>query len=143
MDGVFQFHGSISFVDWDRGLDSVIINGKSVSTNTLIGSSQQDIVTGNAGADLLSGGGENDKLSGMGGNDTLNGGSGDDVLSGGDGEDIASYAGSGPTSPGVGVTVSLAIACGSDPTTSRPTAGTSASWSTAGTWRSSRGRRRL
>lgn len=53
----------------------------------IIGSNQNDHLTGNAAANLLRGGGGNDILRGGNGNDELDGGPGNDVLYGGPGDD--------------------------------------------------------
>lgn len=68
---------------------------------TIIGNTNQDILTGGNGDDRLSGLGSSDTLDGGAGNDILLGGLQADVLIGGTGTDTASYEAS------AGVTVSL------------------------------------
>ncbi len=53
----------------------------------VVGTNQNDTITGNSVANVLIGLGGNDTLNGMGGNDTLNGDDGNDTLNGGDGGD--------------------------------------------------------
>ncbi|MEW6600510.1 MAG: calcium-binding protein, partial [Nitrospirota bacterium] len=79
--------------------DGTIINGAdigvaipyttrgTVNNDTLIGSSERDILYGDAANDTLTGNAGNDILYGDAGIDTLNGNDGDDVLYGGDGND--------------------------------------------------------
>jgi serralysin len=55
---------------------------------TLIGTQQNDVLSGSGGADILVGLGGNDRLQGQAGNDVLLGGKGDDDLNGGSGLDI-------------------------------------------------------
>jgi Ca2+-binding RTX toxin-like protein len=69
-----------------------------VSIENLIGSADNDILSGDSGANVLTGGA---------GDDILTGGAGADVLDGGAGNDTASYAGSA-----LGVTVDLATGFG-------------------------------
>ena len=68
----------------------------------VIGSMDDDTLTGNDGKNMLSGLGGDDTLDGGDGDDTLEGGPGADRLTGGDDDDTASYAGSR-----MGVTVRL------------------------------------
>ncbi len=63
-----------------------VIGGDS-NSNTINGTSGNDIIYGYAGNDTLNGGGGNDILRGGAGNDTLNGGDGNDILIGGKGND--------------------------------------------------------
>ena len=60
-----------------------------MSTETIIGGSGNDVLTGTALADVMDGAGGNDVLIGGGGNDTLTGGPGDDrfIFAPGDGSD--------------------------------------------------------
>jgi len=53
----------------------------------LIGTEDDDVLTGSSGGDFISGLGGNDILQGLGGNDQISGGSGDDLISAGDGND--------------------------------------------------------
>ena len=69
----------------------------------VIGSTQNDDLTGDDGNNMLNGRLGNDKLDGRAANDALIGGAGADALDGGAGIDTASYAGSA-----AGVTVNLA-----------------------------------
>ncbi len=71
----------------------------------VIGSNDDDVLTGDGGANILNGLDGNDQLFGLGGNDTLIGGAGDDVLAGGggtdsidggEGNDTNSFEGIGP-----------------------------------------------
>lgn len=58
-----------------------------VRIENLVGSSQDDVLTGNFNRNRLEGGDGDDTLSGMGQNDTLIGGAGNDTLNGGTGAD--------------------------------------------------------
>ncbi len=58
-----------------------------VNSDTLRGTSKNDLIFGFEGNDKIDGGGGDDCIVGAGGNDILNGGSGDDVLVGGGGND--------------------------------------------------------
>ena len=60
----------------------------------IIGTDEEDVLTGLGGANNIQGLGGNNVLLGGGGNDTLRGGLGADVLDGGAGSDFASYAAS-------------------------------------------------
>ncbi len=69
----------------------------SANNDSLTGDSANNLLTGNAGDDVLIGLGGDDTLSGGDGNDILVGGGGNDVLNGGNGFDEANYANaSGP-----------------------------------------------
>ena len=60
----------------------------SILSETMNGTSEQDVLDGSWGNDVINGLGGNDRLTGGLGNDTLNGGDGNDTLIGGDGKDI-------------------------------------------------------
>ena len=75
----------------DAGGNSVQITG---NIENLIGSPQDDKLTGNVLGNAIQGLGGNDILQGAGGNDTLQGGDGDDILLGGVGLDKL-YGGNG------------------------------------------------
>jgi Ca2+-binding RTX toxin-like protein len=83
----------ITFTDWGGANQTIAINGTSASGNTLIGSNQNDIITGGDGADTVVGGDGVDTMSGGGGDDlfvyttalhldaeSIDGGSGTDTL---------------------------------------------------------------
>ncbi|HEX5377645.1 MAG TPA: calcium-binding protein [Phenylobacterium sp.] len=82
------------------------------ANDTLIGSTDSDIVFAGGGDDLVDGGDGSDALRGQGGNDTLIGGNGDDLLYGNAGDDLLD-GGSGSDRVGyfsgafAGVTVDL------------------------------------
>ena len=90
----------------------MIINGTPENDN-LIGTANNDDITGLDGDDLLEGRAGNDNLkgqngddtlSGAGGNDILNGGIGDNVLNGGTGNDLISFeAGANTVDAGEGI----------------------------------------
>lgn len=54
---------------------------------TIVGTDDDDILTGSAGNDIIAGLGGNDVIYGFGGNDTICGGEGNDVIFGGNGND--------------------------------------------------------
>jgi serralysin len=67
------------------------------SSNTMIGTSEPDLIYGDRHANTLRGKGSYDYLWGYGGNDTLEGGNGRDSLRGGRGEDLLSGMGGNDT----------------------------------------------
>ena len=89
-----------TFTNWETG-DRVFVNGSQFS-ETLAGTSRNDVIRGDGGGDAIFGGG---------GDDTVEGGSGADSLTGGAGEDWLSYAGS---SLGVNVNLATGLALGGD-----------------------------
>ncbi|OQX30979.1 MAG: hypothetical protein B0D94_08465 [Candidatus Sedimenticola endophacoides] len=62
------------------------------SVENLIGSGQDDVLTGDDANNRLVGGGGDDRISGGGGKDTIRGGQGEDVLDGGAGRDTLDYS---------------------------------------------------
>ena len=72
------------------------------SIENLVGSPQNDILTGSDVANQISGEAGNDTLNGQGGDDTLSGQGGDDTLAGGSGSDTVNFESSSN-----GITVSL------------------------------------
>jgi Ca2+-binding RTX toxin-like protein len=57
------------------------------TTESILGSDDDDTLFGTSGSDEIAGGGGNDILAGSSGDDVLRGGNGDDELRGGDGDD--------------------------------------------------------
>ena len=78
--------GFLETVDNLKGTD--ILNFFKPSGLNLVGTDNNDTLTGAYTDDTLSGGKGNDKLYGMSGNDTLDGGIGNDSLDGGTGNDL-------------------------------------------------------
>ncbi|MCU0533844.1 MAG: M10 family metallopeptidase C-terminal domain-containing protein [Hydrococcus sp. Prado102] len=84
--------------DNDNGVDVNLNTGISAGTDRLIsieniiGSNQNDTLTGNAGNNVLNGGNGDDLINGAGGNDILVSGIGIKRLNGGTGIDTASYS---------------------------------------------------
>ncbi len=69
----------------------------------VIGTPQDDVLTGSAGADWIYGLEGNDSITGLSGNDTINGGAGDDVIDGGaDDDTITGGAGNDTINGGMG-----------------------------------------
>ena len=57
-------------------------------TNIILGTQNNDTLTGTAGPDCILGFGQQDTINGMGGVDYISGGGGDDILNGGAGNDV-------------------------------------------------------
>jgi Ca2+-binding RTX toxin-like protein len=80
--------------------------GDNVSTENVLGSQNNDTLTGDAGSNALSGGEGTDTLNGQGGNDVLDPGNGaGDIVNGGAGFDYGTYAGFGLFFGGVTITL--------------------------------------
>jgi len=67
--------------------EDTITGGGTLVGDSLTGGSGNDHITGNSGADTIAGGNHNDTLNGMAGNDGITGGSGNDIIDGGAGTD--------------------------------------------------------
>ncbi len=93
--------GSVDYVDYRGSLAGVTVNlntnavsGGDATGDTIIrvegiiGSSEDDDLTGNAAANRINGGAGNDTLNGEGGNDIIDGGGGDDTIDGGAGNNV-------------------------------------------------------
>ncbi len=80
----------------------------------LIGTANNDFLTGNNSANVIDGGAGNDTLTGGGGGDTLLGGAGDDVLAGGGGSDVIDGGAGIDTNSfaGIGIGVTATIDAG-------------------------------
>ena len=67
--------------------EDTITGGGTLVGDSLTGGSGNDHITGNSGADTIAGGNHNDTLNGMAGNDGITGGAGNDIIDGGAGTD--------------------------------------------------------
>ena len=86
-----------------RGVQRVIFDDGTILTSadllvragiliSVVGDSDDNVLSGTAGSDNLDGAGGNDTLTGIAGNDVLTGGTGNDILTGGGGDDVYRYA---------------------------------------------------
>jgi len=107
LDGGAGSKDDVSYAGADAKIKASLATGRAtgegsdtlIGVEYLIGSSQNDTLTGNgdknrlwgnAGADLIDGGASSDELSGGTGNDTVKGGAGSDYIEGGKGADTLS-----------------------------------------------------
>ncbi len=101
-DSTLYFGGSggdtVSYANSAQGIVAMLGHGQSgiidgsgdrfESVENIVGSDEDDLISGNHAANSLYGGGGDDELVGGAGNDTLDGGEGDDYIAGGGGHDI-------------------------------------------------------
>ena len=87
-EGVTVHLNATDGVQTDTTEDSYAVGDTLVGIENVIGSAQDDVLTGDNNANRLMGGAGDDELTGAGGADTLMGGDGDDELNGGGDDNV-------------------------------------------------------